>query len=248
MYDPTSYTRSQPHASITFAPYVCLPISWKSWKQKEATGVYASAKRAITAETGFGEGSSRERFSAAVEDDGKGKSRLGMRCSRDVSLEAVFCALSSSTRALREVLDHQRAPDTRSWRDERALLASALREPRTRRRRDGRFLRVELRRRYQRDGLEETRKRMYVLQLSSKNSSISTSAHAALPPFRPCGERPWWFVMMTTASVVQSSSEASGARHRTSTRRRWSPEQRRDGHRARGDPAYAWPPTCRGSA
>ena len=67
-------------------------------------------------------------------------------------------------------------------------------------------------------------------------------------PPRPCGERPWWFVMMTTASVVQSSSEASGARHRTSTRRRWSPEQRRDGHRARGDPAYAWPPTCRGSA
>ena len=73
----------------------------------------------------------------------------------------------------------------RGERDERALLASALREPRTRRRRDGRFLRVELRRRYQRDGLEETRKRMYVLQLSSKNSSISTSAHAALPPAPP---------------------------------------------------------------
>ena len=119
------------------------------------------------------------------KDDGKGKSRLDVRDSRVESQEAVFCALGATPRPLREAIHCQLAPDARSWRDERALLDSALREPRTRRRRDGRFLRVELRRRHRRDGLEETRKRMYVLQLSSKNSSITTSARAALPPAPP---------------------------------------------------------------
>ena len=121
--------------------------------------------------------------------DGERKSnagKVGWACDRrSASHQKRSSRLSSSLRsAFRGTRERQPVQKRHPGEVGVSLLVPAQRQRCERRRRDGRFLRAAQRRTHRLDGIGKERKTMYVLQLSSKNTSLTTSAHTACPPPR----------------------------------------------------------------